>query len=297
MATTKLPSIQFYPGDWLRDNVSGCSLAAQGLWLRMMFLMHDSDRYGYLSANGSPIPSGFIARKCGCDTLSQYETLLSELDSAGVPSRTEDGIIYSRRMVRDAKRRKQWRDSQSRKRLTSTVCQHEVNTDVNRVSSRAAAAASSSSSFSLSASKLSACPPTPQTNDRPPSESGTGGSRQADHSIPQSLVLPNTECEEVELGLEMGVFGAKVEPLLNGCSSRLKCHLVKFRSACVVFVNGEDPREAWRSLRNEHGHLRGDIECVIRKIKAFAEFEVWWAFQSGKSWHIQSNRRLAQWLK
>lgn len=102
---SKLPSFQFYPGDWLRDNISGCSLAAQGLWLRMMILMHDSERYGYLSMNGAPIPPGFVSRKCGCDTLEQYTTLLAELDEAGIPSRTSEGIIYSRRMVRDARER------------------------------------------------------------------------------------------------------------------------------------------------------------------------------------------------
>lgn len=101
----KLPHIQLYPGDWLRDNVAGCSLAAQGLWFRMLLLAHEAKQYGYLAMNGSPIPSDFIARKCGCDSLAQYETLLDELDRAGVPSRTPEGIIYSRRMVRDAKAR------------------------------------------------------------------------------------------------------------------------------------------------------------------------------------------------
>ncbi|MHC1792154.1 hypothetical protein [Solidesulfovibrio sp.] len=101
----KIPYIKFFPGDWLRDNVSGCSLAAQGLWLRMMILMHDSERYGYLTMNGLPIPPGFIARKCGCDTLEQYNALLDELDNAGIPSRTPEGAIYSRRMVKDARER------------------------------------------------------------------------------------------------------------------------------------------------------------------------------------------------
>lgn len=95
------PSFQFYPGDWLRDPISGCSLEAQGLWLRMIFLMHDSERYGYLTVNGSPVPPESIARRCGC-TPEQYETLLDELERAGVPSRTSGGIIYSRRLVRDA---------------------------------------------------------------------------------------------------------------------------------------------------------------------------------------------------
>lgn len=102
----KLPAIMFYPGDWLQDDVSGCSLAAQGLWLRMMFLMHNSDRYGYLSLNGSPIPPESVARRCGCDTLAQYETLLDELIKARVPEVTKEGIILSRRMVRDDKKRR-----------------------------------------------------------------------------------------------------------------------------------------------------------------------------------------------
>jgi len=98
------PSFQFYPGDWLRDPVSGCSLEAQGLWLRMMFLMHDSERHGYLAVNDSPIPPESIARRCGC-TPEQYESLLAELERARVPSRTSNGVIYSRRMVRDSKPR------------------------------------------------------------------------------------------------------------------------------------------------------------------------------------------------
>jgi hypothetical protein len=103
--TTKLPAIQFYPGDWLRDTVAGCSLAAQGLWFRLMFVMHDSERYGYLSLNGSPMQPVTAARRCGCD-LAEYESLLAELETAGVPSRTNDGTLYSRRMVRDAEIRR-----------------------------------------------------------------------------------------------------------------------------------------------------------------------------------------------
>ena len=100
----KLPYIQFYPGDWLRDNVSGCSLAAQGLWLRLMILGHDSDRYGYLAMDGLPMQRESIARRAGC-SLAELDSLLAELDAARVPSRTPEGIIFSRRMVRDANAR------------------------------------------------------------------------------------------------------------------------------------------------------------------------------------------------
>jgi len=70
----------------------------------MMFLAHDSERYGYLQVNSLPIPSDSIARRCGC-TLEEYEAYLLELDRNGIPSRTPEGIIYSRRMVRDARER------------------------------------------------------------------------------------------------------------------------------------------------------------------------------------------------
>lgn len=106
MASDKLPAIQLYTGDWLRDAISGCSLAAQGLWLRMMFVAHDADRYGYLELNGSPMQPGTIARRCGCE-LAEYESLLSELAEANVFSRNDAGTIFSRRMVRDASIRRE----------------------------------------------------------------------------------------------------------------------------------------------------------------------------------------------
>lgn len=100
MGKERLPFIKLYPGDWLSDDISGCSLAAQALWLRMMFIMHNSERYGYLAVNGSPMQPVTVAQRCGCDQ-AQYETLLAELIAAGVPSVAEDGTIFSRRMVRD----------------------------------------------------------------------------------------------------------------------------------------------------------------------------------------------------
>jgi hypothetical protein len=105
MAKTKLPYIKLYPGDWIRDEVSGCSLAAQGLWFRMMIIAHDSEPYGFLAVNGIAMTSEHIARRCGC-TLHDYDTYFGELKQAGVPSFTaKTNIIYSRRMVRDGAKR------------------------------------------------------------------------------------------------------------------------------------------------------------------------------------------------
>lgn len=94
----------------------------------MMFIGHDSERYGYLEVNGSPIPPESIARRCGC-TLEQYLSLLSELEHAGVPSRTPEGVIFSRRMVRDALRRGSDADRQRKHResyLQSRPCHASV---------------------------------------------------------------------------------------------------------------------------------------------------------------------------
>ena len=110
----KRPSLQFYPGDWLRDNVAGCSIEAQGLWLRMLMVMHDSEAYGYLSIAGKGMTSDTIARRCGCFP-DQYETLLCELLENGVPSVTEDGVIYSRRLVKE--------ENEDRKELYAAVAE------------------------------------------------------------------------------------------------------------------------------------------------------------------------------
>ena len=98
----KLPAFQFYPGDWLKDPaVRSVSLAARGLWIDMLCLMHESSRRGYLQhETGGPVLPEQLARMAGCDT-AQVESLLSELESVGVFSRAERGVIYSRRMSRD----------------------------------------------------------------------------------------------------------------------------------------------------------------------------------------------------
>lgn len=101
----KRPAFQFYPGDWLRDpGVRSISFAARGLWTDMLCLMHESDRRGYLQLNGKPVNAEQLARMTGGST-DDVSRLLQELDDSGVFSRSEHGIIYSRRMVRDERKR------------------------------------------------------------------------------------------------------------------------------------------------------------------------------------------------
>lgn len=95
------PSFQFYPADWRKDPaLSSCSLAARGLWIELVCIAHEAEKYGHLSINGKPMSVAQISRMVG-ESPSTVAKLLSELESAGVFSRTEEGSIYSRRMVQD----------------------------------------------------------------------------------------------------------------------------------------------------------------------------------------------------
>ena len=121
MSKRSLPWFPFYPSDWLSDSVAGCCLAAQGLWLRMLFVAHNSQRYGYLEADGKAIPDEQVARRCCCASVEEYRNLLADLFSAGVPARTAEGVIYSRRMVRDQQERDSAADRQRRHRSHAPV--------------------------------------------------------------------------------------------------------------------------------------------------------------------------------
>lgn len=98
----KLPALQFYPGDWMKDPaVRSLSAAARGLWIDMLCLMHESEKRGFLQLTTSKsIEVVHLSRMTG---ISPKETrkLLKELEEAGVFSRDENGVIYSRRMVKD----------------------------------------------------------------------------------------------------------------------------------------------------------------------------------------------------
>lgn len=97
----KRPAFQFYPADWRKDAaVQSCSIAARGLWHEMLCIMHECEPYGHLAVNGKAMQEPQLARLVGV-TSKECTKLLTELEEAGVFSRTEEGCIHSRRMVRD----------------------------------------------------------------------------------------------------------------------------------------------------------------------------------------------------
>ena len=82
------------------DALRLCSLAAQGLWMRMLCAMHRGAPYGHLAINGTT-PSNRQMSIMLSATEKEVAKLVPELGAAGVLSRNDDGLIYSRRMVRD----------------------------------------------------------------------------------------------------------------------------------------------------------------------------------------------------
>lgn len=101
MAATKRPSFQFYPRDWMDDKpLRRCSPAARALWVDMMCLAHQGEPYGHLRDTVSQFEPKFIAQETHMP-LVQVKKLIAELEEKAVFSRTPDGTIYSRRMVRD----------------------------------------------------------------------------------------------------------------------------------------------------------------------------------------------------
>ncbi|SHJ40639.1 hypothetical protein SAMN02745146_3059 [Hymenobacter daecheongensis DSM 21074] len=98
----KLPAIQFYPGDWHKDQgVQALDLAQRGAWFELLLMMHDSDERGVLLVNGQPMPDTVIARRLGLDNQTANQ-ILTTLLAYGVASRRDtDGALFCRRMVKD----------------------------------------------------------------------------------------------------------------------------------------------------------------------------------------------------
>lgn len=77
------PSFQFYPDDWRNNaNLRRCSWAARGVWVEVMCLLHDSDRYGVLTWSLKE-----LAHALGCPLAT-----LRELVAKGVLKGCDSGF-------------------------------------------------------------------------------------------------------------------------------------------------------------------------------------------------------------
>jgi len=97
---------KFFWADWESDEaLRQCSLAAQGLWMRMLCICAKGDPYGYVSIAGVALDAAGLSTAVGRPE-AEVAPLLAELDRWGVFSRDRKGRLYSRRMLRDEQRAK-----------------------------------------------------------------------------------------------------------------------------------------------------------------------------------------------
>lgn len=97
---------KWYFPDWMNDpGIRASSLAARGLWKDMLCLAAQHEPPGYVAINGNPLSPDTLARMVGA-SVQDVESLLAELERNGVFSRNRNGVIFSRRMVRETKKSK-----------------------------------------------------------------------------------------------------------------------------------------------------------------------------------------------
>lgn len=96
------PWSKFFWSDYESDeSLRVCSLAAQGLWMRILCLMARATPKGELRIAGEPCSVQDLAKLVG-ESDETVAALLDELARRGVYSVTRSGVIYSRRMRKDA---------------------------------------------------------------------------------------------------------------------------------------------------------------------------------------------------
>ena len=139
----KLPSMQFYPGDYLKDaELRLCSPAARGVWMDILCLMFEAKRRGVLRAKTIKKLSKMVS---GCKPKYIQELI----DNKVMFVAPRSGAFYSKRLIRDeiARRRKAF---SGRKGGKQTASKTQANREAKRGSS-----SSSSSSVSASPSNKS----------------------------------------------------------------------------------------------------------------------------------------------
>lgn len=95
---------KFFWTDWMSDIcLRHCSVAARGLWMDMLCIAAQHDPIGLVAINGEGLSVEDIAKLAGIPATEAL-TLVSELERNDVFARTRTGIIYNRRMIRDAKK-------------------------------------------------------------------------------------------------------------------------------------------------------------------------------------------------
>jgi len=96
----KNPWVKWFWSDYLSDTgLASSSLAAQGLWMRMLSIMAKSKIVGFMLDGESKMESKTLAKLVG-EEVGIVDSLLAELKIHNVYSQGDGGVIFNRRMAR-----------------------------------------------------------------------------------------------------------------------------------------------------------------------------------------------------
>jgi hypothetical protein len=224
--STKLPSMQFYPGDWKKDpGIKSLSIAARGLWFEMLLIMWEAENRGYLVVGNVPMNSQQLARNVGIDR-TECEQLLKELEEVNIYSKYEEtGVIYCRRMVKDENLRL------AKCRAGVASGEQRRNRRATEIPTKEGSSSSSSSSSSLSSSSSSS----ESTNNpslegggqsegwSPPSpKSGSVSSMVASAYLRQNpgMISQEKATQQVEFYLARGMKAKEAEAAVSNPSAK-----------------------------------------------------------------------------
>ena len=102
----KLPSFQFYPGDWKKDaNLSRASLSAKGAMIEIMCLAFECEKRGVLKTGGVAWTIHEISMAIGGD-CEINKSAIQELLDKKILKKDRKGAIFSLRMCKDEDIRK-----------------------------------------------------------------------------------------------------------------------------------------------------------------------------------------------
>jgi hypothetical protein len=168
---------KFWWADWQSDAaLRMCSLGARGLWMELLCLAHEAEPVGQVLVNGRQPTPRQLAAIVGASER-EVTRYLTELEEAGVFSRTENGAIFSRRMVKDAAQSEAGREAVSKR--WSKKPTHANGEDPNSLPNRSANTEPSTRSLEAESEAEERNPPQPSH--------AVGGGRRADFSNPRAL--------------------------------------------------------------------------------------------------------------
>jgi hypothetical protein len=148
----KLPSFQFYPGDWLKDpQLRMASMSSKGIWIDLLCAMFEAKERGALEGTAHQ-----FCKLLGC-TRDEFDLFLSEARSVKFANVRDLSVecpqvirIESRRMLRDENQRQTWGKQKRQQRHPENKVRESADCppDVHAVSERSPSLSSSSSSSS-----------------------------------------------------------------------------------------------------------------------------------------------------